>query len=184
MGTSGGQSHDPLKAWTAPALRLAVGQLPDPALGAIERQAARGVIQRDGALLMIRSTAGDVKFAGGGVEAGETLVEALAREVREECGRVLRRVHAVLLVVDERRPAQTPGWILRMQSVYLACEVGPVEQALALAGYERDLGFHPEWVAPTAAIAANRAALAAGTAAPWVARELRVLEELFPAAAE
>jgi ADP-ribose pyrophosphatase YjhB (NUDIX family) len=174
---------DPLReGWTAPLLRLTVGDRPDPPEGVIQRQAVRGVIQREGALLMIRSTAGDVKFPGGGVEAGETLVEALAREVREECGRGLVGEQTVLLVVDERRPAQTPGWVLRMQSVYLACEVGPVEHALALDGYERDLGFHPDWVTPTAAIAANRAALGGAAVAPWVARELRVLEELFPAA--
>jgi ADP-ribose pyrophosphatase YjhB (NUDIX family) len=150
-------------------------------LGAIERQAVRGVVAREAALLMIRSSAGDVKFPGGGVEAGERLADALAREVREECGRGLIGIDSVVLVVDERRPAQTPGWVLRMQSVYLACEVGPVEHALALDDYERDLGFHQEWVTATAAIAANRAALAAGTAAPWVTRELLVLEALFPA---
>jgi ADP-ribose pyrophosphatase YjhB (NUDIX family) len=181
MGAVGSEPKDPLGAWTAPVLRLAVGALPEPALGGIERQAVRGVVVREAALLMIRSSAGDVKFPGGGVAAGETLADALAREVREECGRRLTGIDSLVLVVDERRAAQTPGWVLRMQSVYLACEVGPVEHALALDDYERDLGFHPEWVTATAAIAANRAALAAGTAAPWVTRELRVLEALFPA---
>jgi 8-oxo-dGTP pyrophosphatase MutT (NUDIX family) len=180
-----GQSPDsalggPLEAgWLAARLRLTVGELPDPAVGVVERQAVRGVIHRDGALLMVRSAAGDVKFPGGGVEPGEALVDALAREVREECGRTLTQVQSVLLAVDEQRTAQTPGWVLRMVSVYVACDVGPDEHALDLDAYERDLGFRPEWLAPPAAIGANRAALDSGSPAPWVARELRVLEELF-----
>jgi 8-oxo-dGTP diphosphatase len=165
--------------WGGRRMRMTVGELPDPPEGLVERQAVRGVIQRDGALLLIRSAAGDLKFPGGGLEAGESLADALAREIREECGRAVTALGCVILVVDERRPAQTPGWVLRMASAYLACEVGPVEHDLALDGYERDLGLRPEWVSPAAAITANRRALATGTAAAWVARELRVLEELF-----
>jgi ADP-ribose pyrophosphatase YjhB (NUDIX family) len=146
--------------------------------GVVQRQAVRAVVERDGALLMVRSDAGDLKFPGGGVESGETLGAALVREVREECGRTVSAATGVVLVVDERRAAQTTGWVLQMTSIYVACEVGAVEHEPRLDGYEHDLGLRPEWIAAEAAIRANRAVLDAGCGHPWVARELRVLAEL------
>ena len=58
----------------------------DPALPSIERTAVRGVIFREGQLLMIQSSFGEVKFPGGGQEAGESDLDTLLREVLEETG--------------------------------------------------------------------------------------------------
>lgn len=171
--------------WTAPRLTLVVGD-PDPeAAGEVDRTAVRAVIHRRGSLLMIHSpVAGDHKFPGGGVEPGESLVDALAREIREECGRSLTRITGVRLVVDELRPADDPGWVLRMESVYVDCEVGEVEHALQLDAYEADLGFRAVWIAPEEALRVNEAIHAAGGSQPWVAREAAVLRHLLADAGE
>jgi 8-oxo-dGTP pyrophosphatase MutT (NUDIX family) len=51
------------------------------------RTAVRAVIFRGRDLLMVYSSnVGDYKFPGGGVDAGETHQQTLARELLEECG--------------------------------------------------------------------------------------------------
>ena len=47
-----------------------------------EKYTIRGIIVRDGKIAMQCSKEGEYKIPGGGMEAGETYVEALAREVR------------------------------------------------------------------------------------------------------
>lgn len=158
--------------------------LPDQPVGVVGRTAVRAVIRRTvvdaDELLMIHSrVAGDYKFPGGGVEPGESLSEALVREVREECGRTV--THLALqpsIVVRERRAGLEAGWILEMESSYVECEVGEVQHCQDLDAYEADLAFEPVWVTPRQALTANRALLEAGGAQPWVEREVEVLEFL------
>ena len=62
------------------------GDLPEYELAGIET-IARGVCRRDGLLLLCRAKGSDTTYLPGGhVEFGETGREALAREMREECG--------------------------------------------------------------------------------------------------
>jgi ADP-ribose pyrophosphatase YjhB (NUDIX family) len=166
--------------WSAPRLTLVVGDPDLNAAGVVDRTAVRAVIRRGDELLMVHSpVAGDHKFPGGGVEAGESLVDALVREVREECGRSLTTVNGVRLVVDELRPGYEPGWVLRMTSVYVDCAVGEVEHAQQLDDYEADLAFRAGGVAPQEALRINEAVVRAGGSQPWVAREIAVLRHLL-----
>ena len=55
-----------------------------------ERVGVRAIIRRDGLLAMQQSAAGEYKIPGGGMDKGETIAEALAREVREETGLVVK----------------------------------------------------------------------------------------------
>ena len=145
----------------------------------VDRVAARAVIARADELLMVYSSvAGDYKFPGGGLEPGESLAEAVAREVLEECGRRVARFGDLVLVVEEHRPGNALGRVLRMSSVYLECEVGPVERAQQLDEYERELGFESVWVAGAEALRVNEALLARGMGQPWTAREVAVLRQL------
>ena len=59
----------------------------DPNGYKVIRPSVRGILIRDGKILMVHSLKYDYyKFPGGGIEAGESLPEALCREVREESG--------------------------------------------------------------------------------------------------
>ena len=48
------------------------------------RRAARGIVVKEGELLLIHTGAGDYKFPGGGVESGETLEQAHIRAIYVE----------------------------------------------------------------------------------------------------
>lgn len=162
-------------------LSLTVGELPVEPVDVVRRQAVRAVIRRGGHLLMVHSTvAGDYKFPGGGIEAGESPAEALAREVREECGVAVVHVAGMpTIVVEERRPGQHAGSTLSMRSSYHECEVDHDQgHPRDLDPYEADLGFEPAWVTVEDAVRVNAEILARGGAQPWVARELSVLRRL------
>jgi 8-oxo-dGTP pyrophosphatase MutT (NUDIX family) len=160
---------------------LTVGELPLDPVRVVRRQAVRAVIRRGDELLMVHSTvAGDYKFPGGGIEAGESPAEALAREVREECGLAVVHVAGVpVIVVEERRPGQETGAVLSMQSSYHECVVDhDQEHPRDLDPYEAVLGFEPVWVTVEHAARVDADVLAGGGAQPWVARELAVLRLL------
>jgi len=138
-----------------------------------QRTAARGVILRDGKLLMVHTDAGDYKFPGGGVEPGETLEAALARELLEETGHQMAGDPIPVAIAHERRKGQTAD-ILEMDSHYFLCQVSDGTVPLHLDDYEADEHFRPVWVTPQEALSANRALNT--EAAMWLQREILVLE--------
>jgi 8-oxo-dGTP pyrophosphatase MutT (NUDIX family) len=146
----------------------------------VTRVAVRAVILDGDRLLMLRSLEGDVKFPGGGVEAGEDAATALAREVDEECGRDLLACEpAPLLVIEERRPdAEDPAQVFCMRSEYYRVQVGEPVRDPSLEAYEADLDLTGEWLTLAEARSANEAALQSGRPAPWVRRELAALVAL------
>lgn len=149
---------------------------PDLSGSVYKRTAARGVILREGKLLMIHTDRGDYKFPGGGVEPGESLEAALRRELLEETGRELLGEPECVAVAHERRRGMTAD-ILEMDSHYFLCRVGESAAPLKLEGYEAEEDFTPVWVSPGKALAANRALDL--EAQPWLEREVLVLEALM-----
>ncbi len=163
---------------SADALRPAAVREPERRV--IERRAVRAVAFRGDKLLLIHARGpGDYKFPGGGVEPGESALEALGRELREETGHELAVPGALALRVEERRPAKESGAVFHMISDYYLCEVadGPAGRQ-SLDAYEESLGFEPAWVSPEEALAANEALAAGGDASPWIRREIFALRRL------
>lgn len=140
------------------------------------RRAARGIAAEQGMLLLIHTDAGDYKFPGGGVEPGETLEQALAREMLEETGHLLTVNSGLWGVAHERRPGRTAD-ILEMDSFYFLCRVGGGEVPLRLDDYEEAEHFRPVWVSLLEALSANRALLGVRYV-PWLDREIRIMEAL------
>lgn len=145
----------------------------------LARQAARGVV----ALLMVFSAQnGDYKFPGGGVNRNETPMEALRREMLEECGATVSRIDGLLGTVTEYRPAVEREYdVFKMTSYYFECQV---EQALAdqsLDPYEESLGLRPQWVEIGEALERNRRVLRGefGRVPKWTERETFVLLKLY-----
>lgn len=156
------------------------GDLPPAGAPTRRRLAVRAVVTRGDEWLLVRSAqVGDWKFPGGGVEAGETEEQALAREVAEETGYRLAGTVTFLGRTVERSPGREgPGTLFEMESRYFAVPVAGAEPGTPnLDAYERDLGFEARWVNPTTALAQNQRLARSGRASlpPWLERETAVL---------
>ncbi len=125
----------------------------------LSRPSARGIIIRDGRVAMVHSLKFDYyKFPGGGIEPGESAVEAMIREVAEESGltvlpetvREYGRVHRVSKGRDVDMFVQ--------DNDYFLCEAADSLHAQHLDTYEQDASFVLEYVTAAHAIRINREA--------------------------
>ena len=146
------------------------------------RLAVRALIWREDHLLMVYSGKnGDYKFPGGGVEDGESLTEALIREVREECGCSVENVGELWGTTTEIRPAfsDDPFRFFCMDSHYYVCTINREKASLQLDAYEHELDMKPVWVQVKTALTANHSLLLPPSKPmPWVQRETKMLERL------
>lgn len=140
----------------------------------------RAVILRGLKLLMVYSAnVGDYKFPGGGVDAGESHEQALARELLEECGASLLSMDGELGAVIEYNFAEEKNFdVFKMTSHYYFCQTGGDFGAQNLDDYEKDLGFKPVWINIDEAILANRLLLDSDKFPQWLKREVFVLETI------
>jgi 8-oxo-dGTP pyrophosphatase MutT (NUDIX family) len=166
-----------------PVLELFFGGQPDPRAPVVERVAVRGVLLRAGALLMLRSRHGDLKFPGGGVEPGESHETALCRELAEECGIGAVSPGEHLLTIIEYAPStREPGSVFTMMSHYLCCtSEGTPSGQQRLDAYEAELRLTPLWIDPAEALRRNEYCLATGVdvSCPWLRREILALQHLI-----
>ena len=144
------------------------------------REAVRGIILRESKLLMVHSTiVGDYKFPGGGIDVNETHSEALAREIREECGAVLSEFGPAFgKVIEYDMPIEAEYEVFKMTSYYYECQVHAGFMEQKLDQYECDLGFEPVWVEIETALRENkiRNNFESIQIAGWIPRDTFVLE--------
>ena len=141
------------------------------------RTAARGIIRKGTQYLMIYSKYGDYKFPGGGVEQGETLEDAVIREVQEETGfLVIRSSLKEYGTVFERRKGEYDN-ILEMDSHYFICEVEAEAGSRNLDEYEEEYDYQIVWMTLQEAMERNSQVYDLETC-PWVIRDTKVMEYL------
>lgn len=123
----------------------------------IIRPSVRGIIIKNGKIALIYSAKYNYyKFPGGGIEAGESHIDALIREIKEETGfHVIKNsmkeygyVHRVQKGVKED--------IFIQDNYYYFCEVEDEICEQKLDDYESDEQFTPEYTTPNHAIDVNR----------------------------
>lgn len=120
------------------------------------RPSVRGIIIKNGKIAMIYSAKYNYyKFPGGGLEAGESHIDALIREVKEETGfRVIKN------------SVKEYGYVRRVQkglredvfiqdNYYYFCQIKDEIGEQELDDYESDEQFTPEYAAPHHAIDVN-----------------------------
>jgi len=111
------------------------------------------------------------------VDNGESHEQALARELREECGASLLSVDGELGAVIEYNFAKEKDFdVFKMTSHYYFCQAGDDFGVQNLDDYERDLGFKPVWVDIDEAILTNQSLFSADQIPEWLKREIFVLE--------
>ena len=129
----------------------------DESIEVVRRPSARGIVIRDGKVAMIHSKKYDYyKFPGGGIEADETPLEAMIREVKEESGLVVIPESIREFGNVHRRSKTKLGGLFIQDNLYYVCSCEDGTGERRLDDYESEEGFTLEFVKPEAAIEKNR----------------------------
>jgi 8-oxo-dGTP pyrophosphatase MutT (NUDIX family) len=148
---------------------------------AFVRPSVRAVIVRDGKVAMVHSLKYDYyKFPGGGIEDGESMIDALVRETAEEAGltvdvssiKELGYVHRV------QRSDRDDADLFIQDNYYYICDAREERIPQNLDNYEAEEGFTLEFVDAARAIATNREKDHGPKDRNMLEREARVLEIL------
>ena len=124
-----------------------------------ERVGVRAIIKRDGLLAMQQSATGEYKIPGGGMDPGETIEEALAREVREETGLVVipESMKELGEILEVRRDIFDENTKYIAHSLHFSCEVEEDLVDTAMTESEQQRGFHLAWADIDTIIKTNEA---------------------------
>lgn len=151
----------------------------DETLPEIRRTSIRGVVFRDGQLLLVRSGFGEVNLPGGGQEAGEDDTTTLLREVLEETGyQVKPESIRPFGQVEEKRLSTHEPMIWHQINRYYFCEIEGAQQNCAYTSNEKRYGMHQVWLPLAEAVEVNRQMLEREGCYPWNQREYQVLKRL------
>lgn len=151
------------------------------AMPVFEKFTVRAVIIREGKLAVQQSKEGDYKILGGGVEQGESLTDALQREVEEESGLLVipETIRPIGEIVEKRRDLFDPSMIYLCHSCFFFCETREQIEAMHMTESEQEKGFHLVWAAPEEIIKGNEPFC---ETQPWSYRDrefVRMLPELL-----
>ncbi|MBR0129991.1 MAG: NUDIX domain-containing protein [Firmicutes bacterium] len=145
------------------------------------RNSARSVIIRDGRVAMVHSLKYDYyKFPGGGIEAGESIEDAVIRETLEESGlRIIRSSMREFGYVHRiQRNTYDSDECFIQDNYYYLCKAEDGLAPQELDDYEARERFTLEFVTPEKAMAVNRAKGHGPKDPVMLEREARVLEML------
>ena len=147
-----------------------------------ERPSVRGIIIKNGKILMIHSLKYDYyKLPGGGVEKGESLADALIREVKEESGYSIKPDSIREFGYVRRKSKGMIEDIFIQDNYYYVCETNETQSLQNLDDYEADEQFTPEFISIEQALDTNKTAdhkekALSHTFEAMIERENRVLE--------
>lgn len=123
----------------------------------IERFGARAIIKKNGLYAMQQSSRGEYKIPGGGIDEGESIAEALAREVLEETGLVVipESIKELGEILEVRRDIFDENKKYIAHSLHYSCEVEDKILETAMTESEIERGFHLVWADMDTVIAEN-----------------------------
>jgi len=148
----------------------------------IIRHAVRAVIFIEGKILMAHlGKTDEYKFPGGGRKDGETVNEALKREVLEEVGYNVTKIGEKIGVITEYDVAKEgEQYYFKMISEYYIAEVENIQLKQNLEDNEKELQFKPCWVDITEAYNKNKYKLKEDVyKTPGISRETIALEKII-----
>ena len=152
----------------------------------IHRTAIRAIIIEKPYIYLIQSKKyQEYKFPGGGLLQGETHLETLIRETKEEAGiKIKNQIKPYGHIAEKRKSVFESNAIFKMDSYYYLCEILSMGHEQQLDPYEKVYGYELKKVLLDDAIKQNEKLVDSNqNKIPWVKRELYVLkmikEELF-----
>ena len=146
------------------------------------RDSARSIIIRDNKVAMIHSRKyGYYKFPGGGIEKGETPMQAMIRETREETGLVVipETVKEFGYVHRIQKSTSDPTEIFVQDNYYYTCAALSAAVSQELDDYESREHYTLEFIDPHEAIRQNSQVSQNPYHPMMLEREARILELLI-----
>jgi len=124
-----------------------IGEAKDSNRELYGRTSVRGVVIKDNKMLLISTNRGDYVIPGGGIEEGETAVEAITREVLEETGYEVTQVKEYLgQILFRKSDMYDAAKQYQILSLFYLCEVKDTQGEIMLSPSEIALGYKPVWV--------------------------------------
>lgn len=144
------------------------------------RPSVRSIIIRENKVAMVHSIKYDYyKFPGGGIKAGESQIDALIRETREETGlNIIPDSICEYGYVHRVQKGQKEAVFIQDNYYYL-CNIESYVASQCLDDYEAEENFTLEFIEPKIAIRTNLEKLHGPKDHNMVKREARVLELLI-----
>ncbi len=145
------------------------------------RNSARSIIIRSGKIAMIHSRKYDhYEFPGGGIENGETPIEAMIRETQEEAGLIVipQTIKEYGYVHRIQKSDHDPEECFVQDNYYYLCDAVESLSFLNSDDNDPDDSYQLEFIEPVLAIKKNRN-VKSGASQMMLEREIGVLERLI-----
>ena len=142
-----------------------------------EKTNIRGIVLLNGKLAMQRGNDGVYKIPGGGMEKGESHVETLARELREEVGLVLIEDSLIELgeITEIRRDIFESDTKYISHSLFFACKVTDERLPITPTASEIKKGYQAVWEMPEEIYETNTRL----GKDPWIERDTAFIKMLI-----
>ena len=139
-----------------------------------ERFVVRALIEKDGLFAMQQGKRGEYKIPVGGMDMGESIAEALAREVLEETGLAIipESMKTLGEILEIRRDIFDENLKYIAHSMHFSCEVTDEIFETAMTESEKEKGFHLAWADIDTIIETNERLMTE----KWQFRDVEVLK--------